>query len=70
MEIELADILLGRVTGESGFAKNTGAHEHPRREEVARLAYEFYARRGRADGSDVDDWLRAERDLRRHFADA
>ena len=41
------------------------------REEIARLAYEFYQQRGCANGCDLDDWLKAEgilrqRDGRRH----
>lgn len=29
-------------------------------QEVARIAYEFYEQRGREDGRDLEDWLRAE----------
>ncbi len=29
-------------------------------EEIRRLAYEFYEERGREDGRDVEDWLRAK----------
>ena len=29
-------------------------------EEVARVAYELYVERGRVDGGDLDDWLKAE----------
>jgi hypothetical protein len=32
-------------------------------EEIRRLAYEFYETRGREDGHDVDDWLRAEAEV-------
>jgi Protein of unknown function (DUF2934) len=32
-------------------------------DEIARRAFELYAARGREDGHDVDDWLRAEREL-------
>ena len=31
------------------------------REEVARVAYELFERRGRKPGHDVEDWLEAER---------
>ena len=31
--------------------------------DIKRRAYEIYEARGRADGADVDDWLRAEREL-------
>lgn len=33
-------------------------------EEVARVAYELWERRGRAHGGDVSDWLEAERIVR------
>jgi hypothetical protein len=32
--------------------------------DVARRAYDLYLARGREHGHDVDDWLRAERELR------
>jgi hypothetical protein len=32
-------------------------------EEVRRRAYTLYEQRGREDGHDVDDWLRAEAEL-------
>jgi len=32
--------------------------------EIARRAFELYCDRGREDGHDVEDWLRAERELR------
>ena len=31
--------------------------------DVARLAYELWERRGRPDGSELEDWLRAEQAL-------
>jgi len=30
-------------------------------EEIARKAYELFEQRGRTDGSDLDDWLQAEK---------
>ena len=30
------------------------------RREIARLAYELYLRRGRVNGRDLEDWLKAE----------
>ena len=33
--------------------------------DIARRAYELYVARGGEPGHDVEDWLRAERDLRR-----
>jgi hypothetical protein len=35
-------------------------------DEVARRAYEIYCGRGGKPGSDVEDWLEAERQLRQH----
>ena len=32
--------------------------------DIARRAYEIYVERGRADGFDREDWLRAERELK------
>lgn len=36
---------------------------HTVHNEIARLAYEIFERRGRLHGHDLDDWLQAERDL-------
>ncbi len=36
----------------------------PSQEEIARLAYSYWEARGMQGGSAVDDWLRAERELR------
>ncbi|HEY6444995.1 MAG TPA: DUF2934 domain-containing protein [Acidobacteriaceae bacterium] len=35
------------------------------REEIARLAHKFWAERGHQHGHHVDDWLRAEQELRK-----
>jgi hypothetical protein len=55
------------LTGERLLGKNTGDRAQPSRDEIARLAYEFYEARGRRDGHDVDDWLSAEQLLTRHY---
>jgi hypothetical protein len=39
------------------------AEGHPTREEIELRAHQIYVERGGADGSDVEDWLRAEREL-------
>ncbi|HSC06644.1 MAG TPA: DUF2934 domain-containing protein [Steroidobacteraceae bacterium] len=62
----LSDIA-ARITGEGSMAKYTGGGTSPTRDEIARLAYHFYERRGRRDGHDVDDWLSAERELAHHY---
>jgi hypothetical protein len=61
----LSDI--ATLTGERMVAKYTGGRARPSRDEIARLAYEFYEMRGRQEGQDVDDWLAAEQQLTRHY---
>jgi len=41
-------------------AHRAAATEESDQQEIARLAYRFYEERGRVDGYDVEDWLRAE----------
>lgn len=36
---------------------------NPTNEDIARRAYELFVERGGQHGGDVDDWLRAEREL-------
>ena len=38
-------------------------HREPSGEEIARRAYELYLQRGDEQGKDVEDWLRAEKEL-------
>lgn len=38
--------------------------KRPTSEEIRRRAHEIYLERGGTDGSDLDDWLQAERELR------
>ena len=59
MNGNIAEIVASDVTGESWVEKETGQLQ-PARNEVARLAYHLYEIRGRQDGHDVEDWLRAE----------
>lgn len=42
--------------------------EGPSREEIAQRAYELYVARGGADGSEQEDWLQAEHELREQNA--
>ena len=41
------------------------AGNSPRHEEIRRRAYEIYLERGEQQGSELDDWLQAERELER-----
>jgi hypothetical protein len=36
--------------------------------DIERRAYGFYLLRGMADGKDVEDWIRAQEELREEFA--
>jgi len=62
----LSDIAAA-LTGEGMMTKYTGGRRRPSRDEIARLAYQFYGTHGRRDGHDVDDWLSAERQLTHHY---
>ena len=59
--------LAARVTGEHSLTKYTGGRHRPSRDEIARLAHQFFETRGRQHGHDVDDWLAAEQELRHHY---
>lgn len=64
MNGNVADIIGAFITGERWMSKDTG-QKRPARDAVARLAYHLYELRGRQDGHDMDDWLRAEAQLAR-----
>jgi hypothetical protein len=59
--------IAGPLTHECLMLKYTGGRDRPSREEIARLAYCFYEKRGGRDGHALDDWLSAERELMRHY---
>ena len=42
----------------------------PREERIRRRAYELYLRRGNQPGSEIDDWLQAEEEIRRALEQA
>ena len=43
--------------------KMTGAQPQNLEEQIRLRAYELYEERGREDGHDFDDWLRAEEEI-------
>jgi DUF2934 family protein len=51
-----------RALDESIGTATVAAPQSVTREDIARRAFEIYCERSRADGSDIDDWLRAERE--------
>jgi hypothetical protein len=38
----------------------------PNNEQIAKRAYEIFLARGASHGSDIEDWLQAERELRQN----
>ena len=50
----------GEKTGQmaQAFKRAAGDHHH-----IAQRAYELYEQRGRQDGQDLEDWLKAEHEL-------
>jgi hypothetical protein len=46
-------------------AEDTSANHTPSREEIRLRAYEIHLERGGLPGSELDDWLKAERELER-----
>jgi Protein of unknown function (DUF2934) len=65
---ELTDIVAADITGERGMGEDTGGRRSPTHDEIAQLAFSLYESRGRQDGHHVEDWLRAEQELVRHYA--
>jgi hypothetical protein len=63
----MGTLIAAMATGEHMFVKYTGGRSVPSQEEIARLAYELYVKRGRVNGFAVDDWLAAERQLTHHY---
>lgn len=45
--------------------RSAPARRNPTHEEIAALAYFYWEARGRVHGFAVEDWLKAERELRR-----
>jgi hypothetical protein len=65
---EIAYIIAANATGEWGMVMHTGDQLAPTHDEIARLAFSLYESRGRQNGHDIEDWLRAEQELVRHYA--
>ena len=68
------DMVIDEIPGAEQQARNYGGSREGRdlhedrsdvtTEEIAQRAYDIYMARGGTDGQDMDDWLRAERELR------
>ena len=56
----------GSNAGEAaGASRPAGSEPEPTIDQIAQRAFEIYQSRGGSDGQDMDDWLQAERELRR-----
>jgi hypothetical protein len=54
-----------RSTPFQAQADETSKHQTPNHEEIRRRAYEIYLERGDLPVDELDDWLRAERELQK-----
>jgi hypothetical protein len=50
---------------QTSMAKRAKPSPQPTREDIERRAYEIFLERGGTEGSEMDDWLRAEQELQR-----
>ena len=64
----VGDIVAAEIAGERSMGEYTGRRLSPAHDGIAQLAFSLYESRGRKDGHDIEDWLRAERELVRHYA--
>ena len=63
-----ADIAAADTTAEWDMEKYNGRRTSPTHDEIAQFAFSLYESRGRQDGRDMEDWLRAEQELVRQYA--
>jgi len=63
-----SEMAMERSMAPSDMGKKTGRRLYPTHEEIAQLAYSLYESRGRQEGHQMEDWLRAEQELVRHYA--
>jgi DUF2934 family protein len=61
-----SDFVTSNAAGDWGMGPNTGDRRAPTHDEIAQLAFHLYESRGRQDGHDVEDWMRAEQELGRY----
>jgi hypothetical protein len=58
-----ADFVTSHAAGDWGMGTYTGNGLGPTHDEIAQLAFSLYESRGRQNGHDIEDWLRAEQEL-------
>jgi hypothetical protein len=63
-----SDIAMEHALAPSSVGKKIDRRSHPTQDEIAQLAYSLYESRGRQEGHQMEDWLRAEQELEHHYA--
>jgi hypothetical protein len=63
-----SDIATEQAISLSDRGKETGRRPYPTHGEIEQLAFMFYESRGRQEGHQIEDWLRAEQVLVNHYA--
>ena len=63
-----SEIAMEHALAPSDVGKNIDRRLYPTHDEIAQLAYSLYEYRGWQEGHQVEDWLRAERELVHHYA--
>ena len=63
-----SDFVTSHGAGEWGMSTYTGSRLAPTHQEISQLAFSLYESGGRQDGHDIEDWLRAEQELKRRYA--
>jgi hypothetical protein len=63
MDVEGASKAGSRIVFVSDIEEEERRRTVPTSEEIRQRAFEIYIERGRIHGSDLDDWMQAEREL-------
>ena len=63
-----SEIAMEHAIAPSDMGKNIGRRLYPTHDEIARLGYSLYESRGRQEGHQTEDSLRAEQQLVHHYA--
>jgi hypothetical protein len=63
MDVEGASKAASRIVFLSDIEEEERRRRVPTSEEIRQRAFEIYIERGRIHGSDLDDWMQAEREL-------
>jgi hypothetical protein len=63
MDVEGASKAASRIVFLSDIEEEERRRWVPTSEEIRQRAFEIYIERGRIHGSDLDDWMQAEREL-------